>query len=257
MKFAFSLKRWERYERQSFNRADKIISVVPEMKDRIVHLGIPEEKIVVVSNTLNIDHFAAIPIDPTITARYEGRFVISYTGKLAKHRHLDTIIKAMPLILTKIPEAMLVIVGEVNKRPELKALVQELGLTDAVELIGWQKFEKIPAYIEASEIGVLPQEPTEHTSNTIPHKLFQYMYMGKAQVVSDCTALSRIVQETGCGIVCRADLDDVEAWAEAITSLKDPTIRREMGQRGRLAVTNKYNWSVDRQHLINLYENIK
>ena len=83
------------------------------------------------------------------------------------------------------------------------------------------------------------------------------MYMRKPQVVSNCTALNRIVQETGCGIVCRASLDDVEAWAEAILSLQDPATRQEMGQRGRQAVKSKYNWSVDKQQLIDLYKNMK
>ncbi|MCK6624176.1 MAG: glycosyltransferase family 4 protein [Anaerolineae bacterium] len=252
--YIFSLKRWLRFEKESFQRAAKIIGTVPEMKERIVGLGIPAEKVVVVSNTVNLEQFANFSIDPEIISKYQNRFVISYIGSIVQHRRLDTIIRAMPQILAEIPQALLLIVGGVDKRPEFKALIQEKGLNQAVELIGWQDLSKMPSYIEVSALGVLPQQPTEHTSNTIPHKLFQYMYMGKAQVVSNCTAVARIVRESKCGIVCEADLDNTEAWAEAILALKDDRLRREMGQRGREAVISTYNWSVDKQTLISLYE---
>lgn len=257
VKYIYNFERWERYEKTSFKKSDKVISVVPEMKERIAQLGIPEEKIVVVSNTVNIEQFASFAVDSEIVAKYENRFVISYVGRLARHRRIDTVIRAMPFILAEIPQAVFVVVGEVDSRPELWPLVQEMGLADSVRLIGWQDLSKIPSYIAASNMGIIPQQPNEHTNNTIPHKLFQYMYMGKPQVVSNCKAIGRIVTETGCGVICNADLDDAQAWAKAITSLKDDELRQEMGQCGRKAILNKYNWSVDKQQLIRLYENME
>lgn len=251
----YDIDRWLRYEKKSFAEADSIISTVPEMNDRITQLGIPAERITVVSNTLNLAEFDSFPIEPQIVERYRTRFVISYIGSVAQHRRLDTIVKAMPLILSQIPQALLLIVGQIT--PELSSLVDKMGLTNAIELVGWQKFSKMPSYIQASTIGVLPQEPNEHTSNTIPHKLFQYMYLQKPQVVSDCSAVSRIVRETECGIICQASLDNISAWAEAIIALNDEDLRRKMGQGGRRGVIEKYNWDVDKKRLVELYENIR
>ncbi|MCB0211821.1 MAG: glycosyltransferase family 4 protein [Anaerolineae bacterium] len=250
----YNLDRWLRYEKESFAKADKIISTVPEMNERIIRLGIPADKITIVSNTLNLAEFDSFALDPQIVSRYAHRFVISYIGSLAQHRRLDTIVRAMPTILSHIPDALLLVVGQIT--PELSSLVEKMDLTHAVELVGWQKFSTMPSYIQASTIGVLPQEPNEHTSNTIPHKLFQYMYLQKPQVVSNCSAVSRIVRETGCGIICEASLDNVEAWADAIVSLKDSTLRQKMGQGGRQGVIDKYNWAVDKQQLVAMYGNI-
>jgi hypothetical protein len=69
--YFFDSDRWLRYEKQSFRNADRIITTVPEMTARIVGLGIPAEKIVVVSNTPNLTVFDAFPVDPQITERYK------------------------------------------------------------------------------------------------------------------------------------------------------------------------------------------
>ena len=254
--YFFDTNRWLRYEKESFQRSHKIIGTIPEMKQRIVGLGISAEKIEVVSNTPNVTLFDSFTINTEIVERYKNRFVISYIGNMAHHRRLDTIIRAMPYVLSQIPDALLLLVGSIESRPELPTLVQQLELESSVELIGWQPFEKIPSYIEASTLGVLPQEPNEHTSNTIPHKLFQYMYMKKPQVVSNCTAVARIVKENACGVVCYADFDAPEAWASAILSLKAAAVRAKMGECGHQGVVSKYNWSVDKARLINLYETV-
>jgi glycosyltransferase involved in cell wall biosynthesis len=254
--YLYSLDRWLRYEKESFERADRIIGTVPEMKKRITGLGISAEKIVVVSNTLNLAEFDAFPIKPEIIDKYRDRFVISYIGSLAQHRRLDTIVRAMPAILNQIPNALLLIVGGINSQPVLRELTDQLELKNAIDLVDWQPFETIPSYIQASSVGVLPQQPNEHTSNTIPHKLFQYMYFRKPQVVSNCTAVARIVEETGCGLVCREGVDDPVPWAAAITSLREAPTRQQMGERGRQGVINTYNWSVDKQRLVDLYDGL-
>jgi glycosyltransferase involved in cell wall biosynthesis len=69
----------------------------------------------------------------------------------------------MPAILAEIPEALFLVVGGIEARPELPELVRRLNLLHAVELIGWQDFSRMPSYIEASAVGVLPHEPGEHS----------------------------------------------------------------------------------------------
>lgn len=249
----YGMPRWQRFEEQAVTQANYVIVVVEEMGQRLLKLGLQPERLWKVGNTLNVPHFSSFPIKQEVVARYADDFVISYIGGLARHRRLDTVIRAMPAVLQLIPNAKLIIMGETDRRPEYRALAEELGLYDRVEFLGWQKFEDVPSYIAAAHVGVLPQIPDEQTNNSMPHKLFQYWYMMKPMVVSNCTSVRRIVEETGGGIVCEADINDSQAWADALVSIYDPAVRQGMGVKGREAVLRQYNWETDSRRLIELY----
>jgi glycosyltransferase involved in cell wall biosynthesis len=248
--------RWERYERRVSRKADRIIVVVKEMGQRIAALGVPNDRIVIVGNTVETTTFDSIPLDKHLIAQYRDRFVISYIGSLDKYRRIDTIIRAMPYVLASIPNALFLIVGETERRPEYKALAKELQLEKAVEFEGWQSFAKVPTYLALSDVGVIPEEKNEQNDNSFPNKLGQYMYASKPVIVSDCISLRRLVTETEAGLVCEADLDNAQAWAEAIVALQDPVIRRQMGCKGRQAVIDTYNWELDSKQLVDTYESL-
>ena len=252
----YDLDRWRRYERNSVLAAAHVIAVVDEAKERLCHLGIAPERVTVVSNTLNIPHFEKFPISQDIITRLGDKFIISYVGSAARYRFIQTIIKAMPSLLRSIPNAHFFVVGNADQHLSLQVLVKELGLNEYVTFTGWQPFSQIPSYIAATTVGVLPHQPNEHTDNTIPHKLFQYMYYQKPVVVSNCAPLARIVSETGCGLVCNADVEDADAWAAAMISLHDPERRAQMGRRGRQAVLEKYNWRFDAERLAGIYRGL-
>lgn len=252
----YDLHRWKNYEARSVASAQHLIVVVDEAKDRLKQIGQSSQKITVVSNTLNISHFEQFAISPDICAQYADKFVISYVGTAAKYRYIQTVIASMPIIIQSISQAHLLVVGNADKHPWLHSQVDELNLHKHVTFTGLQPFKLIPSYIQVTHIGVMPHQPNEHTNNTIPHKLFQYMYFQKPVIVSNCDPLTRIVTETGCGLVCRAEVTDAQAWAEAILSLQPPEVRWEMGQRGRQAVINKYNWQFDVERLVNAYREL-
>lgn len=248
--------RWDAYETRMCLEAFRVIVVVDEARDRLLEKGVPVEKIVILENTPDVDYFLGLSIYQEIKKNFAGNFVISYIGGFGgSHRGLDTAVEAMPSILKKIPNAILLLVGDGPIKPKLIELSKELGVRDKIVFVQWQPFEKVPTYIELSSICIVPHKRTFHTETTSPHKLFQYMLMGKPVVVSDCKPLARVVSETGAGVVFEAG--NPESLAQAILSLEDDKVREEMGKRGRKAVLEKYNWRVTSAKLLSIYENIK
>lgn len=256
-KLFYDLHRWKRYEQSSVLSAEQVIVVVEEARERLHRLGVAYDRITVVSNTLNIAHFEQFPTSQDLTTKYADKFIISYVGTAARYRFIQTIIRAMPSILRSIHNAHFLIVGNADRHTSLHKLVNALGMSAYVTFTGQQPFSQIPSYIVATTVGVLPHQSNEHTQATIPHKLFQYMYCKKPVIVSNCAPLARVVSETGCGLVCDADIEDAEAWAAAIISLDDPDIREQMGQRGRQAVLEKHNWHFDAERLAGIYQGLK
>ncbi len=243
--------RWERAEKRWGRRASHIFVVVDEIKDRLVAKGIPPEKITVVENTVKVEEFLSFPIDRDLTRELEGQFIIGYVGGFSPHRGLDTAIRAMARILEEIPDARLLLVGEGVMMAELKELSGELGVDDSVLFTGWQPFERVPSYIAGSDVCIIPHALTDQTEASGPHKLFQYMLLGKPLVVSSCRSLRRMIEETGAGVVFQAGNSD--SFAEAVLKLKEPAIRKRLGEAGKDAVLKKHNWQKTSEKMLEVY----
>lgn len=247
--------RWQRYEKWAARAADRVVVVVEEAKSRLAGEGIDPGKISVIENTIDVAYFQSLGKSPEIIDRYGDAFLISYIGGYGGyHRGLETAVRAMPRIIQQIPQARLLLVGKGKIKPELEKLAASLGIEDQVIFEDWRPFEEVPSYIEASQICLIPHQSTPHTEATSPHKLFQYMLMAKPVVVSSCRPLKRVVEETGGGLVFEAG--DSDGLAEAILRLEDDGLRASLGQAGKQAVLDRYNWEMTSRDLIRLYETI-
>jgi glycosyltransferase involved in cell wall biosynthesis len=154
-----------------------------------------------------------------------------------------------------VPSALLLLVGKGKNAEQLKKLTSELGLEDVVEFTGWVDFRLVPDYIKASSVCLVPHESNPHTDTTIPHKIFQYMLLEKPMVVTDAKPLKRIADETGCGLVVPSN--DPVSMAQAICRiLEDPNLQEELGKKGRKAALERYNWAIESEKLISLYEEL-
>lgn len=247
--------RWRVYERQCALAVDRVLVVVDEAKGRLVSEGIPGEKITVVRNTEDPRSFCSISLDERIVREYRDEFVISFVGWFGGiHRGLLTVLRAMPEVVAQLPNARLLLVGDGPIKPSLERLVEEFSLSEQVTFVGWQAFEKVPSYIAASKVCLVPSESNPQTEATIPHKLFQYMLMGKPVVVSSCGPLRRVVDETGAGLVFEAG--DSDSLAEAVLRLEDAALRERMGEAGRQAAHGEYDWRHDAKRLLSVYTDL-
>ena len=183
--------RWDRLETGWASRCHHILVVVDEAKERLVGKGIAREKITVIENTVDVQRFLSMPLDETLMDPFRDDFVICYTGGFSPHRGLDTAVKAMPQILRQIPAARLLLVGDGEMMSDLQFLTKRTGVEERVVFAGWQPFEKLPSYIAASDVCIVPHISTGQTEATAPHKLYHYMLMGKPVVVSSCRPLRR------------------------------------------------------------------
>ncbi|HUZ81591.1 MAG TPA: glycosyltransferase family 4 protein, partial [Gaiellaceae bacterium] len=245
--------RWEAYERRVARAADAVLVVVDEARDRLVAGGAPTDRIAVVENTEDVDRFSAIPLQPVPELGEDDAFTLLYVGGFGgRHRGLATAIDAMPAVLEALPNARLVLVGDGPIKPVLERRVQELQLGERVQFLDWQPFERVPSLIAASDVTLVPHAAHPHTEATSPHKLFQYMLLGKPVVVSSCRPLARVIGETGAGVVFEAG--DASSLAGAVVSLLDPDKRRAVGEAGRAAVLQKYNWAQSSRRLLEVYD---
>lgn len=249
-----SVPKWYKTEKKWTNQADYVITVIEEAVARYKKIGV--SNIRVVANYVYRNIFMAERSFDTMGGKFDNSFNALYVGGFDKHRGLESAIDAVPKIIQKIPNFKLILVGTGSNLNELKAQAKNYGVTDNISFEGWQKAEKLPSYINVSDICLIPHLKTEHTDHTIPHKLFQYMLLKKAVLSTNCNPLERIINETQSGSIYQSN--DAEDFADKIISMhENEAQRKQMGLNGYKAVNEHYNWESTAKNLIALYEEIQ
>lgn len=250
-----SIKKWEKKEIEWSLKMDHILTVIEEAATRYESLGIPKNKINIVSNYVDTKEFLSLEDLPEIRAKLNEYFTLVYTGAFDLHRGLESVIKSLPELVKHCPDIRLVLVGSGKNMKDLKVLAKNLGVDQKVFFEGWQKRENLFSYIQASDICLVPHLKTVHTDNTIPHKLFQYMLLKKPVIVSDCDPLVRIVKDSNCGLIFKNN-QPTELAKCVLQTYQNQNLAQEMGENGYKAVIEKYNWKTGQNQLVKLYKNI-
>jgi glycosyltransferase involved in cell wall biosynthesis len=248
---------WTRHEKKATMESDRVIAVVQEMKDRLVRdYQAPSDKISVITNSEDFS-FLLQPEDPEIYSAYPGRFIITYSGNIGPHRGVDTVIEAMQY-LRHYPEITFIIVGSGSEAVmhNLSGLVSRFELENNVFFLGRQPFAKFYSYMKFADANIIPHKSNGHTDNTIPHKLFQAMMVGKPVIVSSSAPLKRVVSQAESGMIFAAD--DAKDLSEKIIALyESKPLQQQLGSNGYNAtVKGKMNWQTDQQQLIDLYNKL-
>ncbi len=257
-KTPFSLSRiimWparaSRAEKLACRMADHILVVIDEQKERLTGVGLSPEKVTVIRSTPILEAMAP---DADWGAGIEipkGYPVVSFVGGSGPHRGIDVLLRAVPKVTQTFPEAQFVIVGDhLGRESYLSGLIQKLDIQENVYLPGKVSYGQALRYMQHCDMGVIPHRNNPHINTTVPNKLFDYMFFGKPLVVSDARPLARVVNEVGCGYVYPDP--DADRLADAIVSLAKNAHRNEIGLRGRKAVLERYNWSVEESRLVDL-----
>lgn len=248
--------RWTTIERNAVIKVDHVIAVVDEMKDRLVdQYQVSPDKISVITNTEELGFLHQEKIQE-VYAQYEGHFILTYSGNIGPHRGVDTVIDAMQYL--KDHPIALVIVGRGRKTvmDRLKARVEDLKLAEHVHFLGHQPFAKFFSYMSLADVNVIPHKSNPHTDNTVPHKLFEAMMVGKPVLVSSSAPLKRIVHTTNSGLVFQAG-NSRDCGEKILELYGDRALCRQFGENGvKATVYGDLNWETTREDLIRLYQSI-
>ena len=242
------------YEAECLKMVDKIIVVVEESRQRLLNMGIPKDKIAVIMNTEDIKKMESNRHNREWRQNLEDRFLVTYVGTFGEIRGLDTLLYATKELENEIPIHLLLVGGAYNQ-PELERIAKEQNIENRVTITGWVDFKEIPDVIAMSDVCVVPHVKNEFTDATIPHKLFQYMLMGKPVIVSNAAPLKRIVEECNCGLVFSTG--DIGNLASTIYDMAVSEEKRErLGHNGLKAALATYNWGNEEAVLLDTYNTI-
>ncbi|MDB5412169.1 MAG: glycosyltransferase family 4 protein, partial [Rubritepida sp.] len=137
----------------ALHEATALIAVSAGLKEGLVALGAPPDKVTVLRNGVDLDVFR--PPADRVMARaalgLDGRPVLLSVGHLIERKGHDLIIRALPML----PDHLLLIVGEGPERSALQTLAERLGVADRVRLVGAQSHGAMQRFYGAADALVL------------------------------------------------------------------------------------------------------
>ena len=240
-------------ERISVRFATHVIVVVEESRDRLIGLGVPPNRISIVSNTPILDRWA-LNAGPEIVSSCKTQVDLVYLGNLDGSRGVDTAIRAVARLKEAGNLVHFHVIGDGPSRSHLEYLARALNVTEYVDIFGRLPFSKVQSIIATSDIGLIPHYATDAWNATIPNKLFDYMLVGMPVIVSDVKPTARIVRTENCGEVYW-DRDDADL-ARCVMALRTPEARRIKGANGRSAILRSYNWGNDSKVLLEVVDSV-
>lgn len=178
---------------------------------------------------------------------------MAYVGCITALRGAHEMVKGLEK--AQYGERMSLVLAGMFQPPDLENEVSVCDGWSQVDYRGWQDRGQIARMLGSVRAGLVLFHPAKNHIEAQPNKLFEYMSAGLPVIASDFPVWREIVEETGSGLL--VDPLDSEAIARAYDWILDhPDEAAKMGQSGREAVTNRFNWGVESQKLISLYKNL-
>lgn len=147
-------------ERAVFSRAKRFIVLSQAFKDILHHTyDIPEELIQIIPGGVDTDRFATRVSPEGARAGLQwpqDRFILFTARRLSKRMGLDNLVEAMATVCQQYPEILLMMAGKGEQELALKARIQELGLTNHVQMIGYLPDQALPMAYRAADLAILP-----------------------------------------------------------------------------------------------------
>ena len=172
---------------------------------------------------------------------------IAYVGGLTRARGVIQLVQALALM----PDIRLVMCGRFSDDGG-EAVCRGLPGWKQVEFLGHVNRAGIQAVLAGAEAGMVTLLPEPAYLVALPVKMYEYMAAGLPVIASDIPLWRSVVDVHRCGVT--VDPTDPAAIARAVLALLDDSDRRLMGERGREAVLQHFNWGVEARKLLVLYE---
>ncbi|MFI6403175.1 glycosyltransferase family 4 protein [Streptomyces sp. NPDC050548] len=173
------------------------------------------------------------------------RPVVVCVSRLVPRKGQDTLILAMPRILARQPAAVLLIVGGGPYEKDLRRLVRETGVGDSVRFTGAVPWAELPAHYGAGDVFAMPCR-TRRGGLDVEGLGIVYLEAsatGLPVVAGDSGGAPDAVLDGETGWVVRGGSPE-EAADRIVALLADPELRRNMGERGRSWVEERWRWDL-------------
>lgn len=235
--------------RQLFRYGDFFLTNCDFFRNKAISIGCPPEKIKVNRSGLDCDRFTYQPR----TLPEDGSIQIATTGRLVEKKGIEYVIRAIARLIPTHPQIRYKIIGEGPLRNHFTELIQELNLSNNVELMGWCNETEIVDILSKTQIFVAPSITAADGNQDAPiNVLKEAMAIGLPVVSTYHGGIPELVEDGKSGFLVPEK--DASALADKLSYLiEHPELWSSMGQAGREYVLQHYNLRQLNDDLMKVY----
>lgn len=238
------LNKWHKL---TYQKAKKIIVLTKFLKQELVKCGVNEEKIIIAPDAVDLNEFQInltknearkkllLPLDKKI---------IMYCGNFYVHewKGVDILLAALKYL----DNIMCVLIG--GHKSEFEKIKRRHGKNNLL-LISHQPHEKIPVYLKAADVLILPNKKGDANSEfyTSPLKLFEYLASGRPIVASVLPSIGEILNETNAVMI---EPNNPQALAGGIKAVLADEVLADKITRQSLADVRNFTWQKRSERII-------
>lgn len=183
-------------------RAHVVFVQSARMRTELAETGVSADRLVPVPMGVDCEAMRALDLTPAVDPVLEGRRVLVYLGTLDRPRQIETLFEMLSRVRARIPEAMLLLVGDTRDtahRSWLMARASQLGVAEAIHLTGWLPMEQAWRQVVRAEVGLSPFPRGPLLDSASPTKVPEYLALGIPVVCNDNPDQRELIEATGAG----------------------------------------------------------
>jgi glycosyltransferase involved in cell wall biosynthesis len=227
-------------ERLTFRIADRVISANETYRSIALTRGSrkPDEVVTVYS----VPERARLRrVKPDETLRNGARIVIGYVGIIGDQDGVDHFVRCIEHLITEenCTDIQGVVVGDGPALASVKALAEELGLSERITFTGYLRGNDLLAVMSTFDIGVMPDPVNEYNDKISMNKVFEYSALGIPCVAYNLTETRRLLGDCGA----YAETPTPQGLARACLPLITDDALRERQSRAIKALSDRtFDW---------------
>lgn len=239
-----------KFENIAVEHLDAVVTVTEYIRKS---LGGNKEYVIQNYPRISESNFSGLDLNETKNQRVKQNLL--YVGGITSVRGINEIVTSLEIVNSKSDkEVKLLLAGLINEK-KLESKLQAKKGWGFVDYRGWINREEFAHWASSSFAGLVIFHPLANHINAQPNKLFEYMMHGIPVIASKFKLWEEIVIDNNCGILVNPE--SPEEIAEAINWFRNhPNEAKKLGENGRKAIINKYNWKNEEEKLLSLYQSL-
>jgi glycosyltransferase involved in cell wall biosynthesis len=248
-------------ERVSVKAASLIVVVSNPLKQQLMEIGVPAERILVNPNAVDPEWFhpncggAKLRQDLGIQTE---EVVVCFVGTFSYWHGVGVLEQAIRSLMNRTQRAgcllKFLLVGDGPLAPQLRNALDPYVRSGLVTFTGAIAHKSVRVYLDAADILVSPHVPMPGGRSFFgsPTKLFEYMAMGKAIAASALDQIADVLEHARTALLVKPG--DPWELAEAIQRLAaDERLRAELGRNARETALSRHTWRQNARRVLVYY----
>ncbi len=234
-------------------QATRFISLNPNIKQELMAVGAPDNKILNFPNGVDTDYFC--PVTQNVKKQLKKKlglsdklYLVTYTGRFEERKRVIDLIHAWHKIHKNFPQCHLLLIGDGEERMSCQEASHSLGLAQQITFVG--EVENVVEYLNVTDCYVFPSR-----LEGMPNVILEAMACGLPIITTEIPGIVEIINDGESGMLIPPK--NISALANSLTTiLSNPELGLQFGKAARKRAEQHYSFKVLGKRYFEIYQKL-